>query len=163
MDYGYRVFWIQPNVKNVSLSGLAIQNGNAPSGDLKSAENTMISGDFFTDGATLPTPDDCYGALNSLGHNLIQTTSNCAIGGTTIGNLTGLDPLLGPLQNNGGPTQTRALLHGSPAIDAGDNNLCSASDQRGFVRPINGGISLTCDIGAFEFLPFSEFLPIIKR
>jgi hypothetical protein len=128
-----------------------------------SAENTLISGDFFTDGATLPTPDDCYGALNSLGHNLIQTTSNCAIGGIAPGNITGLDPLLGPLQNNGGPTQTRALLRGSPAIDAGDNSACSSTDQRGIVRPANGGISLTCDIGAFEFLPFSEFMPIILR
>jgi predicted outer membrane repeat protein len=126
-----------------------------------SSENTLISGDYFTDGATLPTPDDCYGALSSNGHNLIQTTTNCAIGGTTTGNITGQDPLLGPLQNNGGPTLTRALLGTSPAIDAGDNALCSATDQRGIPRPVNGGISLTCDIGAFEFLPFNEFLLMI--
>ena len=134
---------------------------NSPA--ILSAENTLISGDYFTDGATLPTPDDCYGALSSLGHILIQTTSNCAIGGTTTGDLTGLDPLLGPLQNNGGSTQTRALLRGSPAIDAGDNSACSSTDQRGIVRPVNGGISLTCDIGAYEFLPFNEFMPIVVR
>ena len=56
-----------------------------------------------------------------------------------------LDPRLAALANNGGPTDTRALNAGSPAIDAGDTQRCFRGDQRGaaFVR--------TCDIGAFEF------------
>jgi CSLREA domain-containing protein len=66
------------------------------------------------------------------------------------------DPLLGPLQNNGGPTQTRALLPGSPAIDKGTSSGLS-TDQRGFHRPVDlpstpnamGGDG--SDIGAFEF------------
>ena len=54
------------------------------------------------------------------------------------------------LQDNGGPTETHALLSASPAIDAGDNAVCSARpingiDQRGYLR--NDGV---CDIGAFE-------------
>ena len=55
-----------------------------------------------------------------------------------------------PLAANGGPTQTHALLPGSPAIDAGGTsaNGCPATDQRGFPRPQGGA----CDIGAFEFL-----------
>jgi CSLREA domain-containing protein len=53
---------------------------------------------------------------------------------------------LGPLQFNGGPTQTHALLTGSPAIDAGGAAGCPATDQRGVARPQNG----TCDIGAYE-------------
>ncbi|HLC21825.1 MAG TPA: choice-of-anchor Q domain-containing protein, partial [Candidatus Methylomirabilis sp.] len=57
------------------------------------------------------------------------------------------NPLLGPLQNNGGPTQTHALLPGSPAIDAVTSGCPPpATDQRGVVRPQGAA----CDIGAFE-------------
>ena len=65
-----------------------------------------------------------------------------------------IDPLLGPLADNGGPTQTHALLLGSPALDAGNSTL--TTDQRGFTRPVDlanvanvtGGNG--ADIGAFE-------------
>ncbi|HTX80505.1 MAG TPA: sortase [Longilinea sp.] len=62
------------------------------------------------------------------------------------------DPTLGPLADNGGPTQTMALLAGSPAIDAGDTSYCAADpvndkDQRGVTRPQGAH----CDIGAFEY------------
>jgi hypothetical protein len=56
------------------------------------------------------------------------------------------DPLLGPLADNGGPTQTHALLPGSPAIDAALLANCPPTDQRGVIRPQGTG----CDIGAFE-------------
>jgi hypothetical protein len=62
-----------------------------------------------------------------------------------IGNLN-TDPLLGPLQNNGGFTRTMALLPGSSAIDSGYAADCPAADQRGVARPRGSG----CDIGAFE-------------
>ena len=67
---------------------------------------------------------DVYGAFNSLGHNLIGATNDSS-GLIAPGNLTGsraspLNPKLGPLADNGGPTLTMALLPGSPAIDAGD-------------------------------------------
>ena len=76
--------------------------------------------------------------------NLVGTTANP------------INPLLGPLQANGGPTQTMALLPGSPAIDAGSNALIPAgvtTDQRGagFPRVVNG----TVDIGAFESSGFT--------
>jgi hypothetical protein len=57
--------------------------------------------------------------------------------------------LLGSLANNGGETDTMALLTGSPAINAGDPSKCPATDQRGLPRPQLGG----CDIGAYEVQP----------
>jgi hypothetical protein len=67
---------------------------------------------------------------------------------TGSSNLIGGDPMLGPLQYNGGHTQTHAVLPGSPALDAGDNSGAPQWDQRGpgFPRIVNG----TVDIGAFE-------------
>src|SRR5439155_21601955 len=61
--------------------------------------------------------------------------------------------LLAPLQANGGPTLTHALLANSPAIDAGITNDVPATDQRGFPRPTPGsrGQPPRADIGAFEF------------
>jgi hypothetical protein len=76
-------------------------------------------------------------------HNLVEDGSGLP------GWLSG-DPRLGPLQDNGGPTQTMALLPGSAAIDAGDNTLVPtgvSTDQRGRDRFING----ITDLGAFEF------------
>jgi hypothetical protein len=63
-----------------------------------------------------------------------------------------LDPRLGPLANNGGPTRTHALLAGSPAIDRGSNTGAPADDQRGFrrIKDGNGDARAVADIGAFE-------------
>ena len=89
------------------------------------------------------------------GHNLIRNTNGGTLGGLDATDITGVDPKLGPLQNNGGPTLTMALLPGSPAIDKGANSNVRAdmtSDQRVFMaRIINGGVSLTVDIGAYEY------------
>lgn len=67
------------------------------------------------------------------------------------GNNSTADPMLGPLQNNGGPTFTRALPEGSAAINAGDNTIVAllgiSTDQRGYPRIVNAVV----DIGAYEF------------
>ena len=89
---------------------------------------------------------DCSGAITSLGHNL-DGDGSCGLSGP--GDLSGVDPILGPLADNGGPTFTHALLPASMAIHAGDDTAAPATDQRGFPR---FGPS---DIGAFEVQPVS--------
>jgi hypothetical protein len=103
------------------------------------------------------------------GMNLVGDTS-C---GSDPQHFTIADPMLGPLADNGGPTQTMALLPGSPAIDAADNAICAAApvnnlDQRGQFRPADGnndGIAV-CDVGAYELkvlLPFTGFFDPVKN
>ena len=102
--------------------------------------------------------NDCEGSTTTSGYNLIGDGTNCVVTPTTgdlVGTLlTPFDPLLGPLQDNGGRTSTHAVDPTSLAIDsaglAGDLP-CSdaATDQRGQTRP-NGA---ACDIGSFEFTP----------
>jgi LPXTG-site transpeptidase (sortase) family protein len=110
--------------------------------------NTIIAGNTDSGGQA----PDCGGFdISSIGHNLIQNTTGCTITNILTGNITGQNPLLAALGNNGGPTQTRALQSGSPAIDAGDNVLCAGKpinnlDQRGVTRPQGAA----CDIGAWE-------------
>jgi len=79
-------------------------------------------------------------------HNLV---GDLTCGFTAAGDLNGVSPKLGPLQNNGGPTTTVAPAFDSPAIDAADGGACPAIDQRGIARPQGAA----CDIGAFELVP----------
>jgi len=92
------------------------------------------------------TGGDCNNSA-TIGTN----TNNLVEDGTCSPTLSG-DPMLGALANNGGSTQTFALLSGSPAIDAGNNTVCAASpvsglDQRGVTRPQGAA----CDIGSYEY------------
>jgi predicted outer membrane repeat protein len=99
------------------------------------------------------TGGNCHGTLNSRGYNL-SSDNSCSFDGA--GDLNNIDPELGPLQNNGGPTDTLALFPGSPAIDAGNPGGCTdgqghllKTDQRGMPRPDKEDAS-GCDIGAYE-------------
>jgi streptogramin lyase len=109
--------------------------------------DTILARNTVTGPGTNTSPD-LAGNLGSLGYNLIGNSQ----GGTgfDLSDLLGVDPRLGPLQDNGGPTPTMALLPDSPAIDAGDPNFVGPPDwdQRGegFPRISNGRV----DIGAFE-------------
>jgi hypothetical protein len=91
---------------------------------------------------------NCFGGLSDQGYNL-ESGTDCGFTGT--GSLQNSDPQLDPngLQNNGGHTQTIALLSTSPAIDTIPASNCPATDQRGDSRPDNG--ESTCDMGAYEF------------
>jgi hypothetical protein len=83
-------------------------------------------------------------------NNLVGTNTGDPLVGSN--NIDGVDPKLGPLQNNGGPTPTMALLPGSPAIDAGSNLYSPVSDQRGIARPVDGDGdgNAVSDMGAYE-------------
>jgi hypothetical protein len=87
--------------------------------------------------------------------NLIGTGSGTSIANGENGNHVGsakapINPRLGPLALNGGPTRTHSLLAGSPAIDVGATSDCEATDQRGVSRPQGAG----CDIGSYEHEQF---------
>jgi len=112
-------------------------------------QNTIIAGNIVGGGSG-PDCRNTAGTFNSQDYNLIEDTSGCSIGGATAHDLTSQDPRLIPLADNDGPTQTHALLPGSPAIDAVPLAECAlATDQRGVARPQG----LACDIGAFELIP----------
>ncbi len=103
--------------------------------------NTIVAGNTSDAG-----PANCRTnqvPFESLGHN-IDTDGSCFL--RAAGDRAKTDPELGPLADNGGPTRTRALLAGSPAIDAGSAEGCPKADQRGTARPQGAA----CDIGAFE-------------
>jgi hypothetical protein len=109
-------------------------------GGVREMRDTILAGNR---GGSLP---DLGGHVDSSGYNLIGNTQGAS--GFNDTDLLNVNPMLGPLQDNGGPTPTHALLPGSPAIDAGDNAGAPEWDQRGpgFPRIVNDVI----DIGAFE-------------
>lgn len=97
----------------------------------------------------------------------VVTYSDIQGGYSGTGNIN-QDPLLAALANNGGQTQTHALLTGSPAIDAGNPSTCPLTDQRGYFRPIdgNGDMVARCDMGAYEYnssLALFIYLPLTMR
>ena len=143
------------------------------------AGNTIIAGNGGASGSDLNTG----GLFTSLGNNLIGKSDGSngftsGVNGDQVGTLAlPINALLGPLANNGGPTQTHALLLGSPAIETGNNAIVAADtldldgdtntsepipfDQRGTGFPrvmdsADANIVQTIDIGAFELHPSIE-------
>jgi hypothetical protein len=92
---------------------------------------------------------NCRPGVVSDGFN-IEDKQSCSF--FRSGDRPNVDPRLGPLSDNGGPTPTVPLLYGSPAIDVGDVTACPATDQRGVTRLSDGDGDGTprCDIGAYE-------------
>jgi CSLREA domain-containing protein len=115
-------------------------------GGLYGSGSVTIKGTILSDNSP---GNNCEGLPVSLGHNL-SSDHTCAFDNS--GDLNSTNPMLGPLANNGGPTQTHALLAGSPGIDAGGACPPPSEDQRGVERPRDGDSngSFICDIGAFE-------------
>ena len=123
--------------ENVTLRNTLITNNTANNG----GNNWNIYHNCFPNGGSYSNGG------NNLQYSPLSATSNEC--GTTIPS--NLNPQLGPLANNGGLSQTRALPMGSPAVDQGNNATCPSTDQRGVARPGTGlGLAAVCDIGAFE-------------
>ena len=139
------------NITNCTFANNQANNpGNGQSGAIHSGNNlanstvTIKNSIFFNNTVTNPWSvwKHCNSNLNDGGNNIFFPEN---AGGRCVATPNPLivDPLLLPLANNGGATQTMALSVGSPAIDAGSG--CPMQDQRGFMRVG------ACDIGAFEF------------
>ena len=139
------------NRSNLTIANSTVTNNSGSYGGGVQNRGTLnLSNSIVAGNTATHNPTDIYNFPNSSvsgNYNLVQNGD--AITGT--GNITGQDAKLGALANNGGATQTHALIDGSPAIDMGDPNFNSANlpyDQRGagFPRVVNGRV----DIGAYE-------------
>jgi len=166
------------NATTLNLSNVTVTNNSAQleGGGIFNAGTVTLKNTVIAQNSGPSDSPDCFGTLISHGYNLLGKVcplalsvcqlpgrADCQIipkAGDRIGTvLDPIDPLLGPLQDNGGFTMTQALLRGSPAIDAGnparpgtEPNACEVADQRGVVRPQDGNNDgfKRCDIGAFE-------------
>ena len=172
-------------VNNLADSGGGIFNGG---GTLNVTNSTFFLnvannygagiGDFGTTTVTNSTFDFNYGltigpaktrlrntiVANSIGFNCylysqpIDDGGNLDTDGTCVGTISP-DPLLGPLQNNGGPTPTMAISMASPAFGGANPANCPLTDQRGVLRPQ----FMACDIGAFEFDTANSLLTAVRN
>ena len=120
-------------------------------------KNSIIAGNHGGSG-----PHDCVGQLSGDSkYNLIGDTNACTIPSFVSTFLLNVDPLLGPLTNNGGPTQTHLPAANSPVLEAGYQfpppaaDGCEIRDQRGVPRPQGGGV---CDMGAVEVTSANTFV-----
>ena len=125
---------------DAASGGIVVRDGTV------SFENSILAGSSFSDCFVSPT-----GSFSSDSNSIIQNPNvgeaSCASSARV-----GINPVLGVLRNNGGPTMTHALAASSPAIGTGGS--CLATDQRGITRPSTG-----CDVGAFEVPPPPPPLP----
>jgi len=136
------------NIGMLAITSSTLSNNSASLGGGVFNNETFQIGDTILNMGASGANIANFGTVTSLGYNLSSDDGGGVLTGP--GDQINTNPLLGPLQNNGGPTFTHALLPGSPAIDAGDPNFTPppSFDQRGpgFDRVVNGRI----DKGSFE-------------
>lgn len=133
---------------NTADAGGGILNSSPAPATIK---NTIVANNSSS------TNPDISGTIDSQGFNLIEDPAGATITGDIATNITGVDPLLGSLKMNGGPTPTRALAPLSPAIDKGVSSG-DWFDQRGLKRTFDNpdvpnlgpSVGDGTDIGAFE-------------
>ncbi len=139
---------------NLAGAGGSTGNGGGLYSGLSGAQltirNSLIANNI--DITTSELNNDCAGKLTGEGYNLIEDMTGCTIMGVVTGDVTGVDPMIDTLLDNGGPAFTHALLTGSPAINAGEptgcrdqSNAILLTDQRAYLHNSN------CDMGAYEY------------
>jgi len=143
---------VSGNSATVSGGGVEVGNGNIGLSNVTIAENSgggvhvqnpslvALRNSILADNAA----GNCGGLPVTSQDNNLDTDGTCALAGPS--DLSGMPANLGPLADNGGGTFTHALLPGSPALEAGDDGTCLATDQRGVIRPQG----LHCDMGSYE-------------
>lgn len=148
--FGGGGLYVEGGTVEISNSTIAGNSSATPGGGISVVGGTVTTQNSIV--ANNKVGGNCSGAVASNGHNL-SSDKTCNFSGT--GDLNKKNPKLGPLRNNGGPTQTMALKAKSPAIDAGNPAGCTdtlgnllTTDQRGDPRPDNG--ETACDLGAYE-------------
>jgi hypothetical protein len=122
--------WVESGTlvaQNVTIAGNVSDVGTGLYGNVTGSPTITLTNTLIA--------DTCVGAPFGGSRNL-STSTTCGFGAA-------VNPLLGPLANNGGQTDTRALQAGSPAINAG--TTCPSTDQRGVAR------EAACDVGAYEY------------
>ncbi len=136
-------------------------SGNTGGSGIQDSTTAFIRNTIVAGNASGGAGSDCAGAFTSLSYNFIGIKDG-STGFTATGDQTGsitnpINPQLGPLQDNGGPTMTMALIQGSPCIDQGGSGF--GPDQRGMARPFdfptvaNASGGNGSDIGAYELGP----------
>jgi len=144
---GFGASRLEVSSSTISENSADSSGGTGNGGNLfdpgQEGRTTVLLNTIVANGSAKTEGGNCYGAgIQSAGHN-IDSLDECNF--TATGDQVNTNPLIGPLASNGGPTQSMALLSGSPAIDAG-GLPCPPTDQRGVPRPQGPG----CDIGAYE-------------
>ncbi len=143
----------------VTSSTIASNTASLSGGGVRNAGGGITMRNSIVANNTASTNQNCDNTITNNGNNL-DSGDSCGWGSTN-NSLSGTNPLLGPLGNYGGPTQTMPLGIGSPAIDSvlyNAPNSSPSTDQRGFARPYG----IRHDIGAFEWYP-STYLPTIMK
>jgi predicted outer membrane repeat protein len=149
VGYGGAGVFLRQNtgtLNHLSFQGNTSTNGQGGALYNSGASPTIQNSIFWGDGSEIFNDSTSgYGVSTPLIKDSVIATG-CPVGASCT-HVISADPKLGPLADNGGSTQTMALLPGSSAIDVGGlNSTCAATDQRGLSRPQGNG----CDMGAFE-------------
>lgn len=132
---------------NAANNGSGLRSSGTPTSTL-TLRNVLLANNLGN--------ENCDGVFTSLGYNL-SSDATCATSLTGPGDRNSVNPLIGVLTDNGGPTLTHAIPINSPATNGGTNAGCPAADQRGVTRDAR------CDIGAYEFPTQMLMLPVVRR
>jgi hypothetical protein len=142
---GYSVYPTTSGANGTNgLPGTAMGSAIGSVGATNTLKNSILSPNH-------PTDTNIFGSFVDAGNNISFDNQHSLTNSTSYN---GINPILAPLGNYGGPTPTMALLPGSPAIDHADVTAFPATDQRGFPRPYGSAP----DIGAFEYPPMNEMI-----